>query len=406
MNLKLNRNGILAVLVVVLVIDNSIGLYHDNPRLDCTNVYARDCECSPGTEFEVTCPRNHTNIAVRVEPHTQNAVRVEIECHIIGDDKVYGLLPDLNIGNTDSVKFKWCPMPIGTSVKGIMDKLGIQRVQTLTFSSRSDVTLVRQQLRGLDTLRNLRFNGPISHLPEDLFDDLANITSLELRSSKVHLPEKIFQNLRELEFLELGSNNLSKLEAGVFRNQNKLKRLNLYSNNLKNLTKESFMGATSITDLDISANDIEILQSDLFENFVNMTNINLNGNRFIKLPEGLFRLNKNLVKIRLMNNRVDLKTLPNGFLAHLPHLDEVIIRCNVQTLPDDFLIESVNVRNITLEWNALTTLPERIFDSQNELLDLNLSFNNLTTLPDLLFNNTKKLLVLRLSHNQLHEISQ
>lgn len=404
MNLILNRDRRLIALVYVLLINSSTfvtGLYHDNARLDCTNVYAKDCECSPGTEFEVSCPRNHTNITVRVEPQ-----RVEIECYVISDDKIYSLLPDLYIGNTDSVKFKWCPMPIGASIKGILDKLGIQRAQTLTLSSRSDVSLVRQQLHGLDSIRNLRINGPVSHLPDDLFNDLVNITSLELRSNKVHLPAEIFQNLRELEFLELGSNNLSQLEEGVFRNQYKLKRLNLWSNNLKNLTKNSFAGASTVTDLDISSNNIETLQSDVFENLTNLTNINLSGNHFVELPEGIFSGNKQLVKVRLMNNRVDLTALPNGFLANLQHLNEVLIRCNVKTLPGDLFANSPNLRNLTLEWNALDTLPVQIFDSQVELLDLNLSNNNLTTLPDNLFNNTKKLVVIRLSHNQLQEIPE
>lgn len=379
-------------------------LFDNSRRLHCPTTPF--CECSDGSEYEIACPKRiDPNITVRVEPHQQNN-RVEIECNT-SDGKIYANLPEWNIGDSSIVKFKWCPLPLGTSINGIMVRLGIRSVRSLVFSSHSDVSIVRQHLTGLSTLKSLGFNGfGLSNLPEDLFYDVENITTLDLRSNKMHLPLNIFEKLHELEFLELGFNNLSNLEAGIFRNQHKLKRLNLWGNNLRNLTKESFDGASSVTELDLNTNNIEVLRPNVFEHFENMTTINLNSNRFLYLPEGLFSMNKKLQRIRLMDNRNDLKTLPNFFLANLKNLDHVqIIRCNLQYLPSNLFNGSVNLRNLTMASNALTALPETLLSTQGNLMDLDLTHNRLEELPEKFFHGTSNLIVLRLSHNNLTNIS-
>ncbi|XP_031639655.1 protein toll-like, partial [Contarinia nasturtii] len=373
----------------------------------CTDLNTATCTCYNGGEFELECTKK--NISIKLEVILQ---RVDIECNYNNDRRIYTYLPDLKLSNMssgpgiDQVKFKYCPLPEGTTIKGvIVDKLGIDRVQTLTFSSKSDMQMRREQLIGLTSLRSLRFNGPISDLSEDAFNGVPNITALELRSTNVHLPLNIFKNLSELEFLELGSNGLNDLASGIFSNQRKLKRLNLWANNLRNLTKDSFIGATSVTDLDLSSNNIEMFQPDIFEHFKDLENINLGTNRFIELPVGLFSTNKKLMRIRLMYNRVDLKTLPNGLLANLPQLQEVMIRCNLQFLPGDLLNGSTQIENVTLSSNKLTTLPAEFFSTQTDMVNLDLSDNQLTELPEIFFNTNKKLKKITLSNNNLTKIS-
>lgn len=395
----------LAILVVIVlgICVNGLTLKEEA----CESISNSSCACFNGDrEFELECPRETRIISLRVSFN-----HAEIECYLNSNRRIYTLFPDIRLSNLtfvniDSVKFKNCPLPEGTTIKGVLvDKLGIDRVQVLTFSSRSDYQMRREQLSNLHALRNLRFNGPISDLPEDTFYDVSNITSLELRSTNVHLPLNIFQNLYELEYLELSSNNLSHLAPGIFRHQNKLKRLNLFSNNLRNLTKDSFNGATSVTDLDLSNNNIEILQTGVFDNFKGMEDINLNSNLFIELPVGLFNMNKKLRKVRLAN-RVGLKTLPPAFLAGQMQLEEVIIRSNLQDLPSDLFNESTSIRNISLRSNRLAKLHEAIFYSQTNLLNVDLRENQLTELPDNLFTNSKKVLVIRLSYNKLRGISE
>lgn len=407
MDMSRHKGASIAILLMLF----SIFVQGDDFRFrDDTCVRSSMCTCYSGVELELECPREHPNIFLKAEMVQTGRLRAEMECNN-HNRKIYTILPDLNFTElnsspVESFKFKNCPLPEGTTIKGIIvDKLGIERLQVLTFSSKSDMQLRRDQLKGLNSLRSLRFNGVISDLPEDTFDDVSNITSLELRSSNVHLPLTIFKNLQQLDYLEIVSNNLSYLPAGIFNNQRKLSRLNIWSNNLRNLTKDSFLGASQVTELDINSNNIEILPSNVFEHLQNLKNINLNGNRFIELPVGLFSHNKNLTKLRLMYNRIDLKTLPDGFLADLPRLGEVFIRCNIQVLPENLFNGSSNLQNISLQSNKLTTLPLRIFNSQTSLMILDLSDNQLTVLPDNIFNTTHNLEVLRLSNNNLSEIS-
>lgn len=375
-----------------------------NEKLSCP--ITQNCHCSYGMEYDIACPSiEYPNISVRVEPQRQN-YRVEFECNTI-DDKIYKKLPEWNIGDANVVKFKWCPMPVGTPIKRILEHLGIKAVQSLTLTSRSDVSIVRQHLSGLNSLTRLGFNGfGLTNLPEDLFEDVANISSLDLRSNKVHLPVNIFQNLHKLEFLELGFNNLSTLEDGIFRNLKILKHLNLWGNNLQNLTKEAFREVTSNVELDLSSNNMNTLRPDIFEYLVNMTTINLSANRFTSLPEGIFHHNKKLSQIRFLNNRVQLEALPNGFLSHLPALKEVLIQCNLSIVPENLFTGSPNITRIVLKQNALRTLPRRLFGSQEQLIELDLSNNQLISLNDDLFENTPNLVILRLSNNKLQDISQ
>ena len=386
-----------------MIIASPLMEYNNRVRFNCPATTT--CSCSYVlSDYEISCPESEPSVIVKVQPATY----VQIDCMTM-DEKVYTQLPEMSTGDIPMVQFRRCPLPIGSSIQRILDRLGVRRTRALIFLSYgADLggSLVRQHLSGFNELERLVLSGNgLSNLPEDLFDDVGNVTWLDLRANKVHLPVNIFRKLRKLEYLELGFNNLNSLEAGVFRNQHKLKHLNLWGNNLQHLTKDAFIGVSSIVDLDLSSNNIETLQADVFEHLTNLTVINLNANKFSQLPEGLFSKNKNLSRIRLMENRIDLVTLPNGFLANLPTLEGITIKCNLRSLPETTFADSPNIRNVSLASNALTTLPKNLFADQQNLLDLDLSNNHLYELHDELFLNTRALLVLRLSHNQLNKIS-
>lgn len=361
------------------------------------------CSCANSVlEYEITCPQAEPTIVVKVEP----GKTVQIDC-LIRDETVFAKLPEMTIGDVHQVVFRRCPLPLGSSIHRILEHLGIRRITFLNFMNygADRGTITRQHLTGLPELSRLMLSGGLENLPEDLFDDVGNLTWLNLHRNKLHLPANIFRNLHKLEYLELGYNYMDKLENGVFRNQHNLKFLNLLGNNFQKLTKEAFRGVTSIVDLDLSGNNIELFESDVFEHLTSLANINLNANRFTSLPMGLFSKNKDLKQIRLMNNRVDLETLPSGFLADLPVLEEVSIRCNLRSVPSDMFKDSPNIKNITMSENALSTLPNGLFEDQSMLLDLDLSDNQLYELPDNLLGNTDSIIVLRLSNNQLNRIS-
>lgn len=358
-------------------------------------------------DFEIECPVAAPTILVKIQPNNI----VQLECFSM-NASIYQTLPPMQIGDNPTVQFRRCPLPAsGSSIQTILDRLGIRRVRSLVFMINNvdlGSSLVREHMQGLNDVERLSLSGSgLSDLPDNLFADLTNLTWLELRSQKVqHLPAKLFENLTKLVRLELGWNQLRSLEDGQFRHQRELKVLNLFANELKNLTKQSFNGSNSVVELDLSSNKLETLQPDIFATLPNLSNINLSGNHFRRLPRGLFAANRNLSEIRLLSNRVDLETLPAGFLANLTQLESVQITCGLSEVPADMLTGSINVKVLKMKSNRLRALPATLFADLSAALELDLSDNLLDELDDNLFHAARSLQVLRMSYNRLERISE
>lgn len=391
----------IAIIFILKQKVNSFPSWDYNSDLSCPET----CICYwTRNEIEINCPPPLPQIRVRVQP----LAYVDLECSDL-DESEYENIPKINVGDVSRVKIRGCPLPTGRSIKSILKNFGNTNMKSLTFQRPNTKTnsLNKQHLAGLEDLERitLRENG-LSELPEDLFNDVTKLISLDLKSNKLNLQRNIFSKLKKLESLELGNNNLQNLEQGVFRNQKSLTLLNLWGNKLINLTKETFDGVSSLLELDLSSNTIEEFQPDVFSTLTNLINLNLNANHFKSLPEKLLKNNKKLIRIRIMDNRIPLKTLPSGFLSNLGALEDVSIKCGLSTVPGDLFNESFNITHINLDRNNLRTLPENFFNDQQNLLHLNLNRNKLNHLADGLFEKTRALTVLKLSYNQLTNISR
>lgn len=361
------------------------------------------CDASTSTtEYDIQCMRIKTTIRITSKSVLVDCNQMRVE------DYSNDTLPYLEIGEVQTVQIRKCPLPPDQSVYGILRMLGITKINGLLFESMDmESELSKMNFQHLDNISRLRISAnSLKVLPENLFEDLNNLTWLTIRSNTVQLPKKIFQNSPKLEYLELTHNNLKDLGAGIFEHLTNLKHLSLWSNNLTNLTKSAFVGASSIRDLDLSANGIEMLQPDVFYHLKNLTEINLSANHFQNLPSNLFSENKLLKKLRLQNNRIPLTTLPPRLLANLPHLTELSITCDLMQLPGDLLENSDKLVEIKLNTNRMFTLPATLFGSQTNLEKLDLSNNILAELPDELFENTTALVELKLQNNRLVNISR
>ena len=77
-----------------------------------------------------------------------------------------------------------------------------------------------------------------SFIPDHVFSDLRNLTSLDLSSNRLdHVWPRTFTGLRSLVRLHLADNRLADLPEGLLRHSPRLRRLNLDGNSLTTLRR-------------------------------------------------------------------------------------------------------------------------------------------------------------------------
>lgn len=386
---KIDINIKMHLLLCLLLMKLSLTNTRSIPTIDGSKI--DDCILKKNYDsyrFLLECPKNgSTQISIlarfrRLTIERWPPIKVEINCHVISDEKIYELLPSMILSNVSHVELNFCPMPNDTTINKILNNLGIKQITELTLTTKTSVSLERRHLVGLNSLPRLVIRGPFEQ-QENSFDDL-----------------------HELEFLHLGPANLIKLEKGIFKNQKKIRHLYSNGNDLKNVAKDSFFGASSLIRLYLNGENIRCLEADVFEYLPNLIEINLDRNCFIALPNGLLNATKKVELFELNDNCIDLKSLPNGLFSYLPKLNRVQMDGNnLHYLSGDLFLESLNLTYVSLPRNKLTTLPANLFSSQINILGIDLSSNFLTELPGTIFDNTPKLGGIDLSYNQMREIS-
>lgn len=372
---------------------------------------SQQCDCLPKIkedQSEVTChrednPRSHI-LLVHVE--VNNLIVFQCNPSMLWID--FDLLDGLSVGPVESVMFSFCPVPNKPFLK-FFQSFSISETTKFTYHNTNiSNTLDRSQFTGLVNLTSLSLNScGITGLPADIFLDLTQLTTLDLRDNNIELPLHIFDHLSKLQVLELGNNNISHLEKGIFQNLTSLRVLNLWSNNLENLSREIFSGLSKVEYLELSFNKLTSLPVDVFAEMPKMKEISLHGNMFTSLPEGLFSFIPLVKRVKLHNNRQPHQVLPSGLLANLTNLEEVYLNmCGLTSLPEDIFWGSTEIKNLSLQGNAFVTLPEKLFKDSTKIVFLDLSYNQLEEIPDNLFLDLYKLRVLNLGYNQLTNITR
>ena len=166
-------------------------------------------------------------------------------------------------------------------------------------------------------------------MPEDLFDNLTNLTHLGLgRVGQV--PEDLFDNLTTLTGLTLGG--IDFVPEGLFDN------------------------LTSLTSLNLSGSQLRSVPDNLFDNLTNLTNLSLHGSQLSSLPEGLLDNLTNLTRLFLRNNQ--LSSLPEGLLDNLTNLTRLYLHGNqFSSVPKGLVYNLTNLTNLTLHDNLFDPLP-------------------------------------------------
>lgn len=376
----------------------------DLGRISCDNL-STNCSCTSHSIFyyEVVCPQ----LVLQIKLDDKN---IQLQCKTSDDPSAFSTISGLNIEDSGSytVRFWLCPLP-NTSIKEVMESIGVGSLKSLQIQSYSNYSdsLQKKHFEKLYDVKNLILNNNgLTSLPHDIFEDMGNLTFLDMKQNNIDLPKEVFNFTPNLEVLELGKNNLTHLKPGLFKNLDHLRLMNLWGNKLLNLTRSVFLDVPNLESLDLNSNEMETIRPDLFVDLKKLKSLNLYANAFISLPQGLLSSNTDLEEFKMHENKRSLVSLPPGFLSNLTALKTVrISSCKLMSLPEDTFSRSKKVQDIFLDRNQLSNLSKNTFADLENLITLDLSQNQIMHLPEGIFSKNKILKTLKLQYNQLGEIT-
>lgn len=202
-----------------------------------------------------------------------------------------------------------------------------------------------------------------------------NLTRLDLGFNNfTHLTADVFKNMPNLKSLDVRNNFITTLDSGVF-SLKQLESLNLRENRLEILRKQSFYGLESLQELDLSRNEIFQLSTEQFRYLKRLRVLNLSHNKIRSLSRDVFEATR-LEILDMSNNKFTVVPSPS------------------------FLEVGYTLRHLNLADNFIDHLDSMVFPI-SQLTWLNLSKNRITILPDNSFVSLGKLLTLNMSQNSL-----
>lgn len=137
---------------------------------------------------------------------------------------------------------------------------------------------------------------------------------------------------------------------------------------------------------------------------LNLSLNNLNGealqNLVVAIVKKVQELHIDIANLKLSSN--SLTTLPENVFVGLDNLQELDLMCNdISTLPENVFLTLYNLQILWLTVNKIRSLPENVFLGLRNLQRLYLAGNELKTLPENIFLGLFNLLSLDLSGNML-----
>nr|BBG28448.1 Toll-like receptor [Gryllus bimaculatus] len=376
----------------------------------CQNLQLQNCsriECTPaGFSFE--CPRmsslnNHWQALMKISVNTNNGATLQCTSH----DVNYEWLNGISIGYVNFLDIQSCPMP-KMSLSTFLANMNITGMKKIRIDhGLGNLTIDDQYFHKIDNITHLLLpSNFLTELPSQLFQNMRDLTNLDLHGNNITLQNGELAGLISLKKLDIGENNIHQLLPGTFKDLKKLEFLTLWGNKISNLTKDMFIGLENISSLDFTANEIVYISPDTFMEMENLKILSLVKNNLTSLPEKIFSATKKLELVKLQNNH-KLSQIPRRLFADLPQLNEIILsRCNLSTVPEDMFWNTSKLAKVDISRNSLVTLPELLFRDTEYLKELDISNNKIASIHGSPFASLKNLQILHLEKNKLTSINE
>ena len=293
---------------------------------------------------------------------------------------------------------------------------------TLTLSAQGGTTLRSGDFAGLSELTGLNLaNRNISSLPKDVFSDLAKLTTLNLsnNSALAKLPVGVFVGLSSLTSLDLSGTSGAPLTLPLKLREDGGGRVQVY---MEHGAPRALSIPLQVTGGSLSATSVTIAAGQTISESVTFT-VDSSGDAMTVSFGGTFPSAGTGVQL----GAGERLTFAGGICTRTPQVRDAILArlgqndCRAVTrtelagiggtlsLRSKYIISLrygdfsglINLTELDLDRNELTSLPTRVFSGLSSLNVLDLDRNELIGLPDRVFSGLSSLTELDLGGNEL-----
>ena len=250
-------------------------------------------------------------------------------------------------------------------------------------------------------VKRLNLSGnKINFIHNHSFIELANYLEeliIEFDSNQLHeIPDAIKFNLINLRSLKLINLNLTTIQNYTFIKYRKLEQLSIIKSNIQTIESNSFISLNNLRILNLDQNYLtDHIWYDLTKYLIHLEILTLSQNKFHYLKENF--LTKNLKVLDLSSNGI--QTIEIDFF---PSIEKLSLQNNeLNSLQLTFLTRLTYLKELNLDFNHLTFIPEHLFHSNNQLIYLSLQGNDLNYLTNHSFQGLENLIYLNLARNHL-----
>ncbi|XP_044729579.1 protein toll-like [Chrysoperla carnea] len=312
--------------------------------------------------IKLSCgPMFGPRIDLTMDPQEKN---IRIQCYLNEKTEMnnyFHILPKFNLNKVDWVGIYGCNTE-NTTITAILNHLCINNTLDLTIDGRYNRNAVTSNCVDNETLRNLKsLKFTRVSIKTNLFENMANLKSLDLNADEFHIDGDSLKNLENLQIL-------------ILENFHKL-----FINGLPTTT----------------------LPNNIFDTLKNLQHLNL---RKVPMQQILDNAGlDNLEKLqRLYMEECKIKAIARNIFTKNNNLTDLSMKFNsLRNLPENIFANTIKLTELSLSWNELEKLSPNLFKNQRELINLDLSHNKLEELPSDLFANLRKLRILKLNNNKI-----
>lgn len=280
-------------------------------------------------------------------------------------------------------------------------------IRNLMLGNNNVVNLKSQMFRDLQELKELSLSfNPLRYLDPDALVGLEGLESLEISFGldRDVLPYEILTPLANLKWLSLDNNNFYSVPENSFDDLPELTNLNLESNKIEIISPELFKPDIheKLKEIRLSNNQLTKIYSNTFKSLANLEAIIISNNRIRNLQSESFSYLSKLSHLIISDNL--LSHISFRSFANLPYLTKVELQNNLLNQFSFVYFENVSTPlHLNLSYNQIS-----VCDAGNIILNLevlDLSYNSLSNVPKCL-ENTALLRKLYLHYNMISELEQ